>query len=105
MRVYVAVCLVTLLSFATTVRGQEIGLPDCSEADLTAAYELIPDYADLMDLATIHKATTDILLEYSDALFAWRDQLWDQVPLCTEAFDIALTMSRTANDFAALYGI
>lgn len=83
------------------VRGQEVGLPTCSEAQMSLVAALAPEYYALMESAIAEDISLDLLFEYSEARFAWREAFWSTNPACKEAFDIGRLMDETAADFAA----
>ena len=99
MRIRFAVCLLVFLSFAPVMRGHDVGLPACIEAQLREAAALFPDYYDLIEAGPSDEVTAETVIDYSEALFVWRDQLWEQVPICEEAIHAGMLLDVTASYF------
>lgn len=111
-----------LASFAGFVRGQEAGLPPCSGAQLSAIDSFPPDHYALMGVvmtkdvvatlspetfADLGEAVTkensqELLVEYGEALVAWRASFWAEFPICAEAIEIGLALDEAAADLGAL---
>ena len=75
-------------------------LPNCSDADLaTLNNEIAPAYFEAMavgDAAT----NVDAILRFSQMYIDFRESLWNRLPACSEAYDIAWLMYRIAGDRA-----
>lgn len=51
---------------------------------------------------TIEAETTSEILQYLEAMIAWREELWASLPLCAEAYDLGLFMFNYASDISKI---
>lgn len=49
--------------------------------------------------------TTDSLADFVEKLVAWRGSIWDEMPLCAEAIELALELHRRLNGYANLLAL
>lgn len=103
MRIKFAFCILAVLSIAAVVQGHDVGLPACGEAQLTQASALFGGYYDLIEAGPTADFTAEELVAYSEALFVWRDALWESVPLCEEASHAAMFLESSASFFVSTY--
>jgi len=94
-----------LLSLAGIVQGHDVNLPSCNEAQLKEAVALFPDYYDLIVASAGIEVSAETVVDYSELLFAWRDRLWEQLPLCEEAFHAGELMDATASYLVGTYAL
>jgi len=92
-----------LLCLAPVIWSHDVGLPNCSEAQLRETVDLFPDYYKLIEAGAGLEVTAESLAEYSEALIAWRDQIWERIPLCEEAFHAGELLDATASFLAVTY--
>ncbi|MCY4070488.1 MAG: hypothetical protein OXG60_04275 [Chloroflexi bacterium] len=71
-----------------------VALPDCSKHDLQIAIdEYLYVYGELEDIRPFVLSIEDTI-EYIQALIAWREALWQRMPLCAEAVALGLFMHQ-----------
>ncbi len=97
------ILLVLLLLLAPALQAQSEGFPICSESELEFAAELQPGYDDLVaSLSADGDTSLEKTLAFTEAQIEWREQLWDGLPRCTEAIDVAVLMSHNTSDLGGM---
>lgn len=97
------IVLLIVLGNATLLHGQPSGFPLCSAAELTFVVELQPVYDELADsLSSDSDTSLEKTLAFTEAQIEWRGQLWDSLPRCAEAIDVAVLMSHNTSDMGAM---
>ncbi len=96
MRALTLISLLVLFSIASVLRAQESQLPPCSVAELETAYDILPGYESMTELA-LEIETFDDLLAYSDIQLEWRSNTWLALPLCAEIHDMGVLMSQNSD--------
>ena len=97
------IVLVVLMSFAPAVQAQSQGFPLCSASELAFVAALQPAYDDLVaSLSADGDTSLDKTLAFTEAQIEWREQLWDSLPYCEEAIDIAVLMSQNTSDMGGM---
>ena len=95
--------LLILLANVTLVHSQPHGFPLCSAAELTFVSALQPVYDELAaGLSSDGDTSLEKTLAFTDAQIEWREQLWDSLPPCAEAIDVAVLMSQNTSDMGAM---
>ena len=80
------------------------GEPLCSLFATGADYDLTAGYAELFEAAG-DAATMADLLDLSANQVAWRQQLWRQLPACSEAYDALYALSHLTSDLVAVIAL
>ena len=97
------IVLVVLMSFAPALQAQSQGFPLCSASELAYVAELQPAYDDLVaSLSADGDTSLEKTLAFTQAQIEWREQLWDGLPRCAEAIDIAVLMSHNTSDMGGM---
>ncbi|MYD09995.1 MAG: hypothetical protein F4X02_08110 [Chloroflexi bacterium] len=97
------IVLVVLMSFAPALQAQSQGFPLCSASELAYVAELQPVYDDLVaSLSADGDTSLDKTLVFTQAQIEWREPLWDGLPRCAEAIDIAVLMSQNTSDMGGM---
>ena len=81
------------------------GLKRCTDAQLQSLLDsVIPEFQGLgaAGFETIEAETTSEIVQYLEAMIAWRGELWASLPLCAEAFDLGLFMFNYASDISKI---
>ncbi len=81
------------------------GLKRCTDAQLQSLLDaVIPEFQRLgaAGFETIEAETTSEIVQYLEAMIAWRGGLWASLPLCAEAFDLGLFMFNYASDISKI---
>lgn len=76
----------------------------CTANELLTILDLIPDY-DALTTQLTKVETMDALLEYSAAMFDWRERLVFDLPHCGEVLEVAWIMSEHLGDLALIYAL
>ena len=99
----VMILLVLLVLLTPAIQGQADGFPLCSAPELAFVAELQPAYDDLIaSLSSDGEPSLEKTLAFTEAQIEWREQLWDNLPRCAEAVDIAVLMSHNTSDMGAM---
>ena len=81
------------------------GLQRCTDAQLQGLLgSVIPDFkrVSATGFETIEAENTSEILQYLEAMIAWREELWASLPLCAEAYDLGLFMFNYASDISKI---
>lgn len=81
------------------------GLQRCTDAQLRGLLDsVIPEFQRISatGFETIEAETAGEILQYLEAMFAWREKLWASLPLCAEAYDLGLFMFNYASDISKI---
>lgn len=92
-----------LFSLAPVSWSHDVGLPACSKTQLWETVILFPNYHKLVEAGAGREARAEALVDYSEALIAWRDQLWERIPLCEEALHASELLDATASFLLITY--
>ena len=105
MRKLLLLSLIAMLAIIPASKGQDSYFPPCSEAEVDIVFgDIVSGYDALLDdIARVE--TLDDLLGYSEAQFEWRDNTWEKLPACAEAWAISLLLSQTVNDLVVWVAI
>ena len=76
-------------------QGQGNRLPTCSVAQLSSATSMRERFDTLVDKGSGIN-TLDDLLSFGTAQVTWRDNMWSQLPLCAELFQLGLLMDQVS---------
>ncbi len=97
------ILLVLVLLLAPALQAQPEGFPLCSESELEFVAELQPGYDELVaSLSADGDTSLDKTLAFTKAQIEWREQLWDSLPRCAEAIDVAVLMSHNTSDLGGM---
>lgn len=97
------IVLVSLLSLVPAIQGQDDVFPLCSAPELAFVAELQPAYDDLVaGLSADGDTSLEKTLAFTEAQIDWREQLWDTLPRCAEAIDVAVLMSQNTSDLGGM---
>ena len=97
------ILLVMLAWLAPVSHGQSNGFTPCSAPELEFVADLQPAYDELVaSLSADGDTSLAKTLSYTEAQIEWREPLWDRLPRCAEAVDIAVLMSQNSSDLGAM---
>ena len=101
MRAILIITAFALILMISVAQSQENELPACSTEEFAAFHDSIDGIRDLIQkVANIR--TMDDLLAHSNAHLEWREHMWSSLPLCAEAFEIALLANQLIGDYVPL---
>ena len=105
MRKLLLLSLIAMLTIIPASKGQDSYFPPCSETEVDIVFDdIVSGYDALLeDIAVVE--TLDDLLGYSETQFEWRDNTWEKLPACAEAWAISLLLSQTVNDLVVWVAI
>ncbi|MCY4018979.1 MAG: hypothetical protein OXG39_06195 [Chloroflexi bacterium] len=82
-----------------------VALPACSKHDLQIAIdEYLYVYGELEDIRPFVLSIEDTI-EYIQALIAWREALWQRMPLCAEAVALGLFMHQFSAGYSPAFAL
>ena len=81
------------------------GTKRCTDAQLQSLLDsVIPEFQRISatGFETIEAETASEIVQYLEAMIAWRESLWASLPLCAEAYDLGLFMFNYASDISKI---
>lgn len=95
MRILLLLSLIALLCGNSLAQEQDSRLPRCSSAQLAAASDMRKDFDPVL-FSGANIESLDDLLNFGAAHIAWRDDMWEQLPLCDEVFSMGLALDQVS---------
>ncbi len=95
MKKLILLTLVIVFIVIPVSQGQENRLPTCAVAQLSSANSMRERFDTLVDKGSGIN-TLDDLLSFGTAQVTWRDNMWSQLPLCAELFQLGLLMDQVS---------
>ena len=81
------------------------GLQRCTDSQLQRLRDsVIPEFQRISaaGFETIEAETASEIVQYLNAMIAWREKLWASLPLCAEAYDLGLFMFNYTSDISKI---
>lgn len=95
MRFLLLTSLVALICGISLAQEQDSRLPRCSTAQLAAASDMQKDFDPVL-FSGADIESLDDLINFGAAHIAWRDEMWEHLPLCYEVFTYGFLLDQIA---------
>jgi len=79
-------------------------LPPCSESQLASLADDLSEFVELTQLSQNISTVSDYL-GYGARYIAWREDLWEALPLCSQALEIGRAAHQAAGDISSVHGL
>ena len=79
-------------------------LPACSESQLASLADDLSEFVELTQLSQNISTVSDYLA-YGARYIAWREDLWEALPLCSQALEIGRAAHQAAGDISSVHGL